>query len=46
MDKARSSFSIDNGVWRCWREGALIFVCVLGGFGKSVKSRGERKIWL
>ena len=25
MDKARSSFSIDNGVWRCWREGALIF---------------------
>ena len=38
MDKAKSSFNIEKGVCVCTS------VCVLGGFEKSVRSRGGCKI--
>ena len=42
MDKAKSSFNIEKGVWKCWGGGRVWkFVCVLGGFEKigEVKER-------
>ena len=44
MDKAKSSFNIEKGVWRYWGWGGWNFVCVLGalknrwGQGEGVKS--------
>ena len=47
MDKAKSSLNIEKGVWRCWGGVEVwTFVCVLGGFEKSVRSMGGCKIWL
>ena len=45
MDKAKSSFIREGGMKMLFGGGGD-FVCVLGGFEKSVRSRGGRKIWL
>ena len=40
MDKAKSSFNIEKGVWRCWNGGAEI-LCLSSGAIKNRWGQGE-----